>query len=46
MKKVLIIEDDKAISDLIEIHLLDLNCQVTKAFDGEKGLKLALGRYL
>jgi two-component system, OmpR family, alkaline phosphatase synthesis response regulator PhoP len=42
MKKVLIIEDDKAISDLIEIHLLDLNCQVTKAFDGEKGLKLAL----
>jgi two-component system, OmpR family, alkaline phosphatase synthesis response regulator PhoP len=42
MKKVLIIEDDKAISDLIEIHLLDLNCQVIKAFDGEKGLKLAL----
>ena len=42
MKKVLVIEDDKSISDLIEIHLIDLNCQVTKAFDGEKGFKLAL----
>ena len=42
MKKVLVIEDDKSISDLIEIHLTDLNCQVTKAFDGENGLKLAL----
>ena len=42
MKKVLVIEDDKAISDLIEIHLIDLNCQITKAFDGENGLKLAL----
>ncbi len=42
MKQVLVIEDDKSISDLIEIHLIDLNCQVTKAFDGEKGLKLAL----
>jgi len=42
MKKVLVIEDDKSISDLIEIHLTDLNCQITKAYDGEKGLKLAL----
>ncbi len=42
MKKVLVIEDDKAISDLIEIHLIDLNCQITKAFDGENGLKLGL----
>jgi two-component system, OmpR family, alkaline phosphatase synthesis response regulator PhoP len=42
MKKVLVIEDDKAISDLIEIHLIDLSCQVSKAMDGEVGLKLAL----
>ena len=31
MKKVLVIEDDKSISELLEIHLLDLNCEVTKA---------------
>jgi two-component system, OmpR family, alkaline phosphatase synthesis response regulator PhoP len=42
MKNVLVIEDDKAISDLVEIHLLDLNCNVTKASDGEAGLKYAL----
>jgi two-component system, OmpR family, alkaline phosphatase synthesis response regulator PhoP len=42
MKKVLVIEDDKAISDLVEIHLSDLNCRVFKAADGEEGLKLAL----
>lgn len=42
MKKVLVVEDDKAISDLIEIHLLDLDCTVTKAMDGGAGLKLAL----
>lgn len=44
MKKVLIIEDDKAISDLIEIHLLDLDCSVTKAMDGDEGLNLALSK--
>jgi DNA-binding response OmpR family regulator len=42
MKKVLLIEDDKSISDLIEIHLVDLNCSVIKCFDGEEGLKKAL----
>ena len=42
MKNVLVIEDDKSISDLIEIHLTDLSCNVTKAYDGETGLKLAL----
>ena len=41
MKNVLIIEDDHNISDLLEIHLRDLECKVTKAFDGEKGLSLA-----
>ena len=41
MKNVLIIEDDRNISELLEIHLRDLDCKVTKAFDGEKGLNLA-----
>jgi len=42
MKRVLVIEDDKAISDLLEIHLRDLDCTISKAYDGEKGLNLAL----
>lgn len=41
MKKVLIIEDDPEISNLLEIHLSDLNCEVVKQFDGLKGLKAA-----
>ncbi len=41
MKNVLIIEDDKEISDLLEIHLKDLECSVTKTFDGVTGLKFA-----
>lgn len=42
MKKVLVIEDDKSIVDLLEIHLKDLNCEVTTVLDGAEGLKLAL----
>ncbi len=38
LKKVLVIEDDKAISDLIEIHLLDLDFEVSKCYDGQSGL--------
>ena len=41
MNKVLIIEDEEAIADLIAIHLKDLNKQVSFATDGEIGLKLA-----
>ena len=41
MKKVLVIEDDKSIADLLEIHLKDLNCEVTTIMDGEEGLKSA-----
>jgi two-component system alkaline phosphatase synthesis response regulator PhoP len=41
-KKVLIIEDDKDITDLVAIHLRDLGYSVDKAFDGEKGLSKAL----
>lgn len=41
MKKVLIIEDDRRISDLLEIHLKDLECVTTTVADGEKGLETA-----
>ncbi|MEO8399758.1 MAG: response regulator transcription factor [Ignavibacteriaceae bacterium] len=42
MHSVLVVEDDKSISDLLEIHLTDLNCKVDKAFDGNAGLNSAL----
>ena len=42
MRKVLVIEDEKEISDLLEIHLTDLHCEVTKNSDGKAGLNLAL----
>jgi DNA-binding response OmpR family regulator len=38
MKKVLVIEDDKSIADLLEIHLKDLNCEVKSIQDGGEGL--------
>ncbi len=41
MKRVLIIEDDKEISGLLEIHLKDLNCEIEKSFDGLSGLNKA-----
>ena len=42
MNSVLVIEDEKDISDLLEIHLSDLNCNVTKAYDGNTGLDYAI----
>ena len=41
MKKVLVIEDDKSLADLLEIHLKDLNCDVTTILDGGDGLNRA-----
>ncbi|MEM9339754.1 MAG: response regulator transcription factor, partial [Bacteroidota bacterium] len=41
MKKVLIIEDDLEIINLLEIHLKDLSCEVMRATDGLEGLQLA-----
>jgi DNA-binding response OmpR family regulator len=40
MKNVLLVEDDSSISDLIEIHLKDLNCNIIKCYDGKDGLEL------
>jgi two-component system, OmpR family, alkaline phosphatase synthesis response regulator PhoP len=41
MKNVLIIEDDKEISDLLGIHLKDIECVITKEYNGIKGLNSA-----
>lgn len=43
MKKVLIVEDDVDIIDLVSLHLEDLNFQVTKTMDGISGFDLAQG---
>lgn len=42
MKKVLVIEDDKNIAELLEIHLQDLDCEVELIEDGKKGLEAAM----
>jgi len=39
MNHVLLIEDDKNIIELLDIHLRDLPCNVIKAFTGEEGLE-------
>ena len=45
-KKVLIIEDDPNLIDLLEIHLKDLQCELDKAMDGQSGYdKAASGQY-
>ena len=43
MHKVLVIEDDKNIIELLNIHLADLSCEVTNAKNGQEGLGIALG---
>ncbi len=42
MKRVLVIEDDHDIVDLLTIHLKDMNCEVDVAYDGAEGQRLAL----
>jgi len=42
MKKVLVIEDDPSIAELLQIHLRDLNCDVDWEEDGKAGLERAL----
>jgi len=45
-KKVLIVEDDESILELLPIHLKDLNCAVDLASDGLKGYNQArTGKY-
>ena len=42
MNKILIIEDDKNISDLLSMHLRDSGFGTEHAFDGREGLLKAL----
>ncbi len=42
MRKVLVVEDDPNIIDLLEIHLKDLECDLDKSNHGEEGLQYAL----
>lgn len=42
--KVLIIEDDNHIVELLNIHLHDIGCQTVSANDGRQGLTLALDK--
>ncbi len=39
--RVLIVEDEREIARLVELHLRDLGCAVTLAHDGDAGLRLA-----
>lgn len=41
MRKVLVIEDDKDIAHLVQLHLRDLNCAVDLVHDGVSGLQRA-----
>lgn len=41
MKRILIIEDDPSIVELVSIHLKDIHCELTKAYNGFEGLHLA-----
>ena len=40
-RRVLMVEDDRDIARLVELHLRDLNCGVDLAGSGEEGLRLA-----
>ena len=42
MKKVLVVEDDRDIVDLLEIHLKDMDCELDKAYEGNVGLEKAM----
>ncbi len=42
MKNILMIEDDKSIVELVDIHLKDIHCNTTKAYTGNDGLNFAL----
>jgi DNA-binding response OmpR family regulator len=43
-RKVLVVEDEKDIAELLALHLRDLDCQVTLACDGHEGMRQAFAR--
>ena len=40
-KRILVIEDNRDIADLVALHLRDMGCQVEVAYDGRSGSKIA-----
>src|SRR5277367_5498767 len=44
MKSILIVEDDKDIVELVNIHVKDIHCNLDKAETGSKGIQLALNK--
>ncbi len=42
MRNVIIIEDEKDISELVQLHLEDMNCHVKSFFNGRLGFEYAL----
>ncbi len=43
-RKVLVVEDEYDIANLIRLHLEDIDCDVTLASDGHEGMRQALGQ--
>ena len=43
-RKVLVIEDERDIAQLLDLHLRDANCEVTLAEDGHVGMQQAFAR--
>ncbi len=43
-RKVLVVEDEQDIAELLALHLRDINCQVTLAPDGHAGMRQAFAR--
>lgn len=43
-RKVLVVEDEFDIANLVRLHLRDIDCDVTLASDGHEGLRQALGQ--
>jgi DNA-binding response OmpR family regulator len=37
-RKVLVVEDEQDLAELVQLHLKDLNCDVTVALDGPRGM--------
>ena len=43
-RKVLVVEDEKDIAELLALHLRDIDCEVTLASDGHEGMRHAFAR--
>src|SRR6187401_1807042 len=44
MKKILMVEDDKHLIELVDIHLKDINCDTTKVSTGKEALQKGLNK--